>query len=132
MNFFFYKNTTCRLVPFDVAANATGIKSLTAYSEYELSKAVAFNGPVSVAIDASLASFQQYQSGVYYDSLCGFNGLNHAVTVVGYDRDPATGLQYYIVKNSWSDSWGENGYIRMARNRNNNCGIASAASFPIV
>jgi cathepsin L len=97
-----------------------------------LTKAIALVGPISVTIDASLPSFKSYSSGVYFMDSCGAAGFNHGVTVVGYGTDEETGLDYYLVKNSWGSSWGENGYIRMARNKNNNCLIAAAASYPIV
>jgi len=99
--------------------------------EQDLSEKIATHGPVSVLIDAGQMSFQLYNSGVYYDPNCHYQSsqLNHAVLAVGYGS--TTDAEYYIVKNSWGTSWGESGYIRMSRNRDNNCGIATDASFPI-
>ncbi|KAK6159273.1 hypothetical protein DH2020_006587 [Rehmannia glutinosa] len=98
--------------------------------EQALMKAVA-NQPVSVAIEAGGRAFQLYQSGVF-TGLCGTD-LDHGVVAVGYGTEK--GKDYWIVRNSWGSSWGENGYIRLERNVANittgKCGIAVEASYPV-
>jgi len=89
--------------------------------------------PVSVAIEADQREFQLYKSGVLTSS-CGTN-LDHGVLAVGYGTE--NGVDYYKVKNSWSASWGEEGYIRLARGSKYNggkgqCGILMEASYPLL
>lgn len=74
-------------------------------------------GPLSVALDATYWSF--YSGGIY-DSSCSTSRMNHGVLLVGYGEQ--NGTKYWIVKNSWGKSWGENGYIRLIRGKNK-CGI---------
>ena len=95
-----------------------------------MTSAIAQVGPVSVAIDASSDSFRRYRAGVHYSYSCSSTRMNHAVLAVGYGSED--GEDYYLVKNSWSTMWGDGGYIKMARNRGNNCGIASDAAFPLL
>jgi cathepsin L len=87
-------------------------------------------GPVSVAIEADQSVFQFYKSGVLDNKACGTQ-LDHGVLAVGYDTDASSKKDYYIVKNSWGTSWGNNGYIWIVRNKNM-CGIAQMNTYPIV
>ncbi|KAL6478441.1 hypothetical protein MHYP_G00142760 [Metynnis hypsauchen] len=100
-------------------------------TEHALKNAVATIGPISVAIDVSHHSFQLYKSGVYDEPACSSTKMNHAVLVVGYGTDQR-GKDYWLVKNSWGTRWGDKGYIKMSRNKRNQCGIASHAVYPLV
>jgi C1A family cysteine protease len=119
---------TCKASSCGVSAYSkiTGYKDVT-HNENSLGAAVDI-GPVSVAIEADQAAFQMYKSGVF-DAPCGTN-LDHGVLVVGYGHDTTSNLDYWKVKNSWGTSWGEAGYIRMVRNKDE-CGIANEPSYPV-
>ncbi|XP_055298664.1 procathepsin L-like [Sitodiplosis mosellana] len=117
----------CQLDVVQANVSINSVNHLAPGREWLLQTAIASVGPISVSFDASLESFQFYSSGIYYDFDCSKNG-NHFGLAVGYGTENRLG--YYIVKNSFGKSWGEDGYIRMARFRNNNCGIASNAVYP--
>ncbi len=107
-----------------------GYEDVPENDEKALQKAVA-NQPVSVAIEAGGREFQLYQSGIF-TGRCG-TALDHGVAAVGYGTE--NGVDYWIVRNSWGVSWGEEGYLRMERSLANTatgkCGIAMEASYPI-
>ena len=89
--------------------------------------------PVAIAISADTQLFQSYASGVITSPAC-YTSLDHGVLIVGYGTE--NGQDYWLVKNSWSDSWGEKGYVKIARSSSTNdpgvCGIAMDPSFPVV
>lgn len=92
--------------------------------------AVAKHGPLSVGIDASHKSLSFYSSGVYYEPKCGntLEDLDHAVLLVGYGK--LNGQHYWLIKNSWSTYWGNDGYVLMSQ-KDNNCGVATQPTFVI-
>ena len=119
---------TCAFDKSKIAGTLSSCQDISSGDEGALQNAIVQVGPISVAIDASHMSFQLYQDGVYYEPQCSSQFLDHGVTAIGYGTD--SGSDYFLVKNSWGTSWGSQGYIKMARNRQNNCGIATSASYP--
>lgn len=87
------------------------------------------HGPLITFVNA--VNFQNYVSGVYdaTSAQCNPKNLNHLVVIVGYGRDAASGKNYWLVKNSYGTSWGENGYMRIKRG-SNVCGIESNTFYP--
>ena len=120
-------------------ASIDGFNDVPSNDESALKKAVS-QQPVSVAIEADQRSFQLYAGGVYHAEDCGTQ-LDHGVLVVGYGIDhnssnviiPGATKKFWKIKNSWSEQWGEGGYIRIARDvesPSGMCGVAEMASYP--
>lgn len=124
----------CRFKLDNVVITDRGAVLLPIADEKKLKEVVATFGPVAVGIDASSLDFLNYHRGIYVSEQCksGVIFINHAALVVGYGTDTKLALDYWIVKNSWGADWGHHGYIRMARNKNNMCGIATMATIPTI
>jgi cathepsin L len=118
--------STCRYSATD-ALTVISDWGTVSRTETALQQVVYQYGPTAIAIDASKNSFQLYRSGIYNEKSCSSTNLDHAVTAVGYGTSPSA---YWLVKNSWGTTWGEAGYIRMTRNVNNQCGVATDAIVP--
>ena len=88
--------------------------------------------PVNVAVAAGNSAFQSYSSGIITTSSGCPTNIDHAIVAVGYGVED--GVQYYIVRNSWGSSWGENGYVRIETSDDTAgvCGINSYVYFPRV
>ena len=123
---------TCQSNKCTSVVNVVGCFDVPSSNEMALKQAVSMQ-PVSVAIEADTRVFQLYTGGVLTSDQCGTN-LDHGVLVVGYGEE--NGTMYWLVKNSWGDSWGEDGYIKIERTEseksNGICGIAMQPSFPMV
>jgi len=124
------RDDRCKFDKTKVVTKVTGWTDVKAGDEMDLKSAVGTVGPVSVAIDASHMSFQFYHDGVYNERQCSSTRLDHGVLAAGYGT--LNGKDYWLVKNSWGPHWGKAGYIMMSRNKKNQCGIASAASYPLL
>jgi len=96
-------------------------------------KAAVAQQPVAVAIEADTRYFQSYSGGILDSASCGTT-LDHGVLTVGYGEE--NGQKYWLVKNSWGTTWGDKGYVKIARSDSTNdkgiCGIAMDPSFPSV
>lgn len=121
----------CHLENATLTAPIKGYVNVTSGDIEALKVAIFRHGPISVAIDASHRSFSFYANGVYYEPECGSgeDSLDHAVLAVGYGV--LKGEPYWLVKNSWSTYWGNDGYVLMSQ-KDNNCGVATMATYVIM
>jgi len=107
-------------------AVVVGGHELVPPNEDALMEAVA-RQPVSVLVASSSDDFKLYAHGILDSKSCG-EDVDHAVLVVGYGSQ--AGVDYWRIKNSWSSTWGEDGFLRVVRGKNM-CGVAGNASYPI-
>lgn len=106
-------------------------KEVKRFDPVQLAQALQL-GPVSVGVDASGLAFKLYKNGII-TKWCG-TAIDHAVLLVGYGTDKGT--DYWLVKNSWTNTWGEKGYFRVKRDMDSTdegmCGIQQTPSYPIL
>lgn len=119
---------TCTAEPTLGKVDVKSYATVRSYSEDQLKAAIAI-GPVSVTIEADTRVFQMYTGGILDSTKCG-TSLDHAVAAVGYGTE--NGTDFYIVRNSWGASWGEEGYIRIAAQKTGKgvCGIQQISVYP--
>ncbi|CAB0021061.1 unnamed protein product [Nesidiocoris tenuis] len=124
------EDNVCAFNKSNVAVSITNYVEIKNGSEIALQEAVADYGPVSVSIDTGSFDWYYFTGTGIFDHPDCFAEVNHGVLVVGYGSD--NGTDYWIVKNSYGYSFGDEGYIKMSRNKNNQCSIASYANFPVI
>merc|ERR1711874_274175 len=84
--------------------------------------------PLAVSIEADKRVFQTYKSGVLSGTACGTK-LDHAVLAVGYGTED--GQDYWLVKNSWNTTWGDQGYVKLAiTDGDGTCGVQMGPLYP--
>lgn len=98
-------------------------------SQVNLKNVLHTRGPVSVSIDATPSDFYYYGGGIFDNKACTGYDLDHSVLAVGYGRDATSGKDYWIVKNSWSSYWGEEGFVRIVIDNDNICGVATTPNY---
>jgi len=121
---------TCKDCPDEDKVRIKTWVNVESGSEKALEKALD-SGPVAIAIDAGSMNFQFYKSGVFDN--CGTQ-LNHAVTLFGYGIEE-DGTKYWLVRNSWGESWGDGGNFKLKRGVGSvagTCGILLMSSYPVV
>ncbi|XP_062521536.1 digestive cysteine proteinase 1-like [Corticium candelabrum] len=118
----------CHFKNATVGTKIASYVNVTSGNATALMAALFHYGPVAVDIDASHMTFSFYSSGVYYDPKCmnGIDQLDHSVLAVGYGT--LYGEGYWLVKNSWSNHWGDAGYVLMSM-KDNNCGVATSPTY---
>lgn len=109
-----------------------GFTRIPQFNDQALMEALYSRGPIAVSLDASQESFTFYSTGVYYDPACMWHAdeLDHSMMLVGYGTDEH-GEDYWLIKNSWSANWGDNGYVKVSRD-NHGCGASTDAVYAVV
>ncbi|XP_065215927.1 procathepsin L-like [Planococcus citri] len=123
-------NDKCHNNPREVAKGLNMKCDIISFDqESTMKQTLVVKGPLMAIVDGSLNSFLKYSKtdGVYQDEKCGKYG-KHNVLIVGYGETEPEG-KYWIVKNSWGKAWGDNGYMKIAREKGNTCGIASNVTY---
>jgi C1A family cysteine protease len=121
----------CHFANATIGAKLTGYVNVTPNDPTALKTALVNQGPISIGIDAAHKSLVFYDHGLYFEPECGssVDDLDHAVLLVGYGN--YRGEDYWLVKNSWSTYWGNDGYVLMSQ-KDNNCGVTTQTTYPIV
>ena len=126
------KRQTCRDNGFDeIHLGRIEYQPLPEGDEKRMEEALINHGPLFIGVDAETQRFMFYRSGILNIDGCPKQrrDMDHAMVIVGYGHDPALKKSYWNIRNSWGTKWGENGYVRLAKDQDNMCGVASMAYY---
>jgi cathepsin F len=106
------RDGTCKFDKTKAALKVKGFHFSETQDEEQIKAFLASTGPLAVALNAEPLQF--YDGGILDLGAdeCDPQGLNHGVTLVGYGTENGKG--YWVLKNSWGQRWGEQGYFRLA------------------
>lgn len=110
-----------------IKVEGTGSINSEESSDKILMQALIKKGPLIIGLGVVQESFMRYANGIYSESNCPTT-MNHACLLIGFGSE--NGEDYWILKNSWGESWGESGYMRLSRNMS--CEISSSTMYPIL
>ena len=125
------KDGNCTVSDVTFAAHAPfGSANVTVNNEKDMLRAMYDIGPLSIAYEV-IDDFMHYKSGIYSTKDCNNTSqdVNHAVLGVGFGQ--INGTDYWLVKNSWGTTWGDEGYFKIERGVNM-CGLSDCVSWPLV
>jgi hypothetical protein len=125
-------NKTCKTSGItQISLGNVQYKSITLGDEKGMADALVKYGPIFIGLDVDSQLFMFYKSGVLSINNCPtlLKDMDHAMVAVGYGYDAALKMSYWIIRNSWGETWGEKGYVRLAKDKGNMCGITTMASY---
>ena len=98
--------------------------------ELSLQRALVQYGPLSVIINSAGIKDISPRADYIYSRSCSTSCGEHChvVLLIGYGSN--SNGDYWLIKNSWGADWGDEGYFRLARNKQNMCGIVNHAIYP--
>lgn len=114
-------NQSCKFDETKIVAPINGMIQYGSGDEDQLKLGVWQDGAIAIDLNVP-GDMVSYSGGIYSNPHCPQGFPNHSMLLVGYGND--NGTDYWLLRNSWGTAWGEQGYIRLARNKNNTCGVA--------
>jgi len=118
-----YSGTTgvCNPQQITPVVQISAYTSVMSNDQKSVLDALAHVGPLAINVDAS--SWSSYESGIFDGCDYAYNiSIDHVVQLVGYGTDVDLGMDYWLVRNSWSPGYGENGFIRLLKTDTVQCG----------